>query len=111
VTLSPASGQTVSVSYATADGTAKAGTHYLAQSGSLTFTPGQVEKTVPVTVLGGVPAGQSRSFYLNLTSPVNAPLARGQGIATLVNGDLFHFRPGRAEKGPALASGRLRSST
>ena len=114
VTLSPASNQTVSVAYATADGTAKAGTHYVAQTGSLTFTPGLVSKTVPVSVLGNVPAGQSRSFYVNLSNPVNAPLARGQGIATLVNGDLFFtLSPCRAvdtRSGdmPALAGGTTR---
>ena len=46
VSLSSASGQTVSVGYSTADGTATAGSDYVAVGGSLVFTPGQVTKTV-----------------------------------------------------------------
>jgi hypothetical protein len=117
VTLSPASNQTVSVSYATADGTAQAGTHYTATAGTLSFTPGQTSRTVPVTVLGGLVAGQTRSFYLNLTNPVNAPLERAQGVARLVNGDLFftatpcRLVDTRLGDAPALAAGATRVFT
>ena len=52
VSLSSASGQTVSVGYSTADGTATAGSDYVAIGGSLVFTPGQVTKTVAVPVNG-----------------------------------------------------------
>ena len=40
VSLAQASGQTVSVQYATSNGTAIAGTDYLPASGTLTFAPG-----------------------------------------------------------------------
>ncbi|MFM6369150.1 MAG: Calx-beta domain-containing protein, partial [Dolichospermum sp.] len=40
VTLSQASNQTVSVNYATANGTATAGLDYTATNGTLTFAPG-----------------------------------------------------------------------
>ena len=40
VTLSAASGQTVTVNYATANGTATAGSDYVAATGTLTFAPG-----------------------------------------------------------------------
>ena len=46
VSLSAASGQTVSVDYATADGTATAPGDYTAAGGNLVFAPGQVTKTV-----------------------------------------------------------------
>ena len=44
VTLDPAATGTVTVNYATADGTAVAGTDYTATSGTLTFAPGEREK-------------------------------------------------------------------
>ena len=44
VTLNPAATGTVTVNYATADGTAVAGTDYTATSGTLTFAPGEREK-------------------------------------------------------------------
>ena len=52
VTLSAASGQTVTVDYATADGTATAPADYTATPGTLTFAPGQTTKTVTVPVIG-----------------------------------------------------------
>jgi hypothetical protein len=117
VTLSPPSSQNVTVSYATSDGTAKAGTHYVAGAGSLSFTPGQQAQTVPVTLLGNVPVGQSRRFYLNLSNPVGAPVDRGQGIVTLVNGDLFYtlapcrLVDTRTNDAPPLSAGATRVFT
>src|ERR1044071_8387029 len=52
VALSAASSQTVSCSFATANGTATAGSDYVATSGTLTFAPGEVEKPVVVLVNG-----------------------------------------------------------
>src|SRR5262249_43489201 len=50
VTLSAASTQVVTVQYATADGTATAGSDYTAKSGTLTFNPGVTIQSVRVTV-------------------------------------------------------------
>ena len=52
VTLSAASGQTVTVNYATANGTATAGSDYVATTGTLTFAPGVTSQPVAVTVNG-----------------------------------------------------------
>jgi hypothetical protein len=53
VSLSAASGQTVTVGYATANGTATtADADYVAASGTLTFTPGVTTRPVNVTVNG-----------------------------------------------------------
>ena len=55
VTLSAASGKTVTVDYATADGTATtAGSDYTGTTGTLTFAPGETTKTVTVTVSGDI---------------------------------------------------------
>ena len=50
-TLSHASSRTVTVDYATSDGTAVAGSDYTAASGALTFNAGDTSQTVQVTVL------------------------------------------------------------
>ena len=55
VTLSRAASGTVTVEYATADGTATAGSDYTARSGTLTFDPGETAKTVSVPVLDDAP--------------------------------------------------------
>ena len=87
VTLSQASTQTVTVGYATADGTATAGSDYTAVNGTLTFNPGQTSKTVNVPVLGDAIPELNETFYLNLTSATNATIAGGQGTGTIQNDD------------------------
>ncbi len=51
VTLAPAAAWTVTVDYATRDGTARAGSDYTDTSGALTFAPGETAKTVSVPVI------------------------------------------------------------
>src|SRR5204863_62476 len=48
VSLSAATAQTVTVNYATANGTATAGTDYVSTNGTLTFLPGQTSQTITV---------------------------------------------------------------
>jgi len=52
VSLDFASANSITVDYATADGTAAAGSDYTATSGTLTFAPGETSKTIPVPVAG-----------------------------------------------------------
>jgi hypothetical protein len=87
VTLSAVSGQTVTVNYATADGTAAAGTDYAAATGTLTFTPGQTTQTVTVLVNGDTDFEQSETFSVNLTTPANATISDGVGQGTITNDD------------------------
>src|SRR4029078_6802323 len=85
VTRSSPNGQTVTVHFPTADGTATAGTDYLASNGTLTFNPGETTKTVAVVVIGDTVVEGNESFFVNLTSATNATIADGQGIATIVD--------------------------
>ncbi|WP_425365349.1 PKD domain-containing protein [Gloeothece verrucosa] len=87
VSLSAASAKTVSVNYATADGTATAQLDYLAASGTLTFAAGETSKTISVTVKGDLLVEPDETFKLNLSNPINAILSKAQGTGTIVNND------------------------
>jgi glucose/arabinose dehydrogenase len=89
VTLSPASTQTVSVDFATADGTATAGSDYVAGSGTLTFAPGETTHTVDVTINGDTTVEPDETFFLNLTNPTgDGTIGDGQGLGTIQNDDV-----------------------
>lgn len=90
VSLSTASGQSVSVDYATADGTATAGSDYVAASGTLTFAPGQTSKTVSVTVTGDTAPESNETFTVSLSAAANATIApaAATGTGTITNDDV-----------------------
>ena len=85
VTLSQAATSAVTVHYATADGTAKAGTDYNAFSGTLTFAAGQTTQTISVPILADSLAAPSENFTLALTSPSGATLARAAATGTILH--------------------------
>jgi chitinase len=87
VTLTPVSGKTVSVSYATANGTASAGSDYVARSGTLTFTPGVTSGFVDVVVNGDTVPEANETFSLLLSGPVNATVGTGSASSTITNDD------------------------
>jgi hypothetical protein len=88
VILSAPSALQVAVNYATADGTATAGSDYQATSGTLTFAPGQTSKTITVLVNGDTSVEQDETFFVNLSNPTNATIAKGQGIGVISNDDV-----------------------
>lgn len=88
VTLSAASANAVSVRYATANGTAQAGSDYTGQSGTLTFSPGQTSRTISVPVFGDTAVEPDETFTLTLTAPTAATLARSMATGTIRNDDL-----------------------
>ncbi len=69
VNLSAASAETVTVNYATADGTAAAGSDYQATSGTVTFNPGETSKPITVLVIGDTGFEANETFAVNLTAP------------------------------------------
>jgi len=88
VTLSAASGQSVGVNYATADGTATQPADYTNTSGTLTFTPGQTTRTITVPVIGDVSPEANETFFVNLSGATNATIADNQGLGTISNDDV-----------------------
>ncbi len=88
VTLSVPSSETIMVGFATADGTAEAGSDYTAPTpGVLTFAPGETEKTITVNVLGDGLFEVDETFFVNLSNPTNATLANAQAKGTILNDD------------------------
>ena len=85
VTLEEAQASTVSVRYATSDGTATAGADYEAVSGALRFGPGETAKTVSVPVLNDAHDEGSETLALALSAPFGAEVADGTATGTIVN--------------------------
>ena len=82
VTLNRASSETVSVDYATADGTAKAGEDYQAVSGTLIFAAGETAKTLHVPVLDDDVDEGREKFEMRLSNPSGAHLRGNHKAAT-----------------------------
>ena len=87
VTLDRESTGEVTVSYATADGTATAGSDYTATSGTLTFAAGETEKTVSVPVLEDDHDEGSETLTLRLSNAQGATIADGEATGTISNSD------------------------
>ena len=87
VTLDRASTLTVTVDYATSDGTATAGADYTATSGTLTFDPGETTQTVSVPVLDDAVDDPGETMTLTLSNAVNAQIADATATGTINNSD------------------------
>jgi len=87
VSLSAPTSATVTVSFATANGTATAGVDYVSTSSQLTFSPNETSKTIGVLVIGNTAVEANRTFSVQLGNAVNATIADGQGIATIIDDD------------------------
>lgn len=89
VRLAAAATSTVTVNYATANGTATAGSDYVAQSGVVSFAPGETTKTITVDVLGDTAVESNESFTVALSgASTNARIATGTATGTITNDDV-----------------------
>ncbi len=87
VSLSSAATDTVTVDYATADGTATAGADYTATSGTLTFAAGEKTKTVSVPVLDDAVDEGEETFVLRLSNVQGARAGDLEATGTIANDD------------------------
>ena len=79
VTLAPVNPtQAVTVNYATANGSATAGSDYGAVSGTLTFAPSMTTQTFSVNVLGDTAIEPTETFLVNLSGVTNAAIGDGK---------------------------------
>ena len=87
VSLDRAALRTITVDYATRDGSAKAGEDYTAKSGTLSFTVGQRSKTVRVALLDDVKDEDEETFTLVLSNATGARIEDGEATGTIENSD------------------------
>jgi hypothetical protein len=115
VTLSAASGKTVTVDYATADGTAtSAGAFdYTAVSGTLTFVPGVTTQNVSVPISSDSLDELDETVLLNLTLPAGSPatIADNQGTGTIDDDDGPTISIGDVTVDPEGATGTTQTAT
>ena len=77
----------VTVDYATSDGTATAGADYTATSGTLTFAAGESTKTVNVPILDDAVDEGEETFTLRLSNATGGHIADGEATGTITNDD------------------------
>ena len=108
VTLSRAAAGPVTVAYATADRTARAGEDYTRTSGKLSFASGETELTVRVPVLDDAHDEGEETLVLRLTQASGARIADGEAVGTIENADplpaAWLARFGRTAGGHVLAA-------
>ncbi len=94
VSLSAAARDPVNVKVQTRNGTATAGSDYVAVSTTLTIPAGRTTATVSVTINGDASFEADEVLYVDLSEPVNAVIADGEGVITIVNDDAAPGTPG-----------------
>ncbi len=105
VNLSRATDQTVTVDFATLDGTAGAGTDYIAKSGTLTFKPNVTEGVIDISVMTDTLKEPDETFSVVLSNPKNATITTGTGVATIRNDDTYLFIPSDGYETPTTYTG------
>lgn len=86
VALSPPTDDTVTVHWATADGTATA-EDYVPDSGTLTFAPRETTKRIAVLIKGDALDERDETVFVDLSDARFATIARARGTLTIVDDD------------------------
>ncbi|MFT7126413.1 MAG: glycerophosphoryl diester phosphodiesterase [Pseudoalteromonas tetraodonis] len=107
VNLAPASDQTVSVNFATADKDATAGDDYTAAVGNVTFAPGEIEKVVMVDIIGDDGEEPKERFFVTLSDASGAELGDFQALGTIANDDSPCELPASGSPNPWMEADRL----
>jgi hypothetical protein len=74
---------TTTVKFATANGSAVAGSDFTAASGTVTFAPGETTQKITVPVLAGGGREAVEKFLVNLSSATNATISDSQAVGTI----------------------------
>jgi len=89
VSLSAPSTQKVTVTVSTQPGTAISDVDFGAGSVTIDILPGKTSQTVTVFIKGDTAVEPPETFFVNLTSPINATIGDGQGLGTIIDDDSF----------------------
>lgn len=87
IRLSKPSTNTVTVRYATRDGSALAESDYVATNGTAVFAPGTTNQTVWVRVRGDLVGEPDEVFFLDLSNPSDALLGSAYATCTITDDD------------------------
>jgi len=87
VTLSGGTGAATTVSYATQDDPAQAGSDYTAKSGSLSFSGSTTQRQVQIAITQDSIVEDAESFFVKLSGASGATIAKAQGAAVILDDD------------------------
>lgn len=87
VNLSAAASGTVTVDYATADGSATNGADYSATTGAVTFSAGSTSRSISVEILGDTDDEGDETFAVTLTNAVGATISGASATGTILDDD------------------------
>jgi len=90
VQLSGPSTDTINVSYATHQQTAKEGEDFASANGTLTFLPGEVAKEIDLTVYGDTTTEDDETFLVTLSDVSNATIDSAAATVTILNDDIAY---------------------
>lgn len=92
VSLSAPAVTPVTVDYATRNGDATAPADFAATTGTLTFAPGEMTRTVQVPLADDGRGEDTERFALVLSDPLGAALERATGAGTIIDDDAIAVR-------------------
>lgn len=87
VRLSTRSGRTVTAQYTVAGGSAQPGVDFVAAPGVVTFAPGIINETISIPIVGDILSESNETFFVALTNPANATIARARAKGTILDND------------------------
>jgi hypothetical protein len=93
ITHSGGSDGTVSVSFATSDGTGQSAMDYVAASGTITSKPGQLSQTISVTILDPGKSNGTSTFAVTLSNPTGGATLGGTNVLTMTIDDSLPGQP------------------
>ncbi len=88
-TLTPSTAEAVTVDFFTSAGSATPTADYGAVTGRIKFAPGETSKRILVSTVDDVTTEPTETFAVNLSNPVGATIAVGQGIGSILDDDPF----------------------
>jgi predicted extracellular nuclease len=102
----PAEAGGVVVTYATADGTATAGSDYTAEADTVFIAEGETSVTIGVVVLGDDVTEDNETFFVDITGATGAAIARARATGTIANDDIatvaIHAIQGTTDTSPLV---------
>ncbi|MEJ7893689.1 MAG: Calx-beta domain-containing protein, partial [Solirubrobacteraceae bacterium] len=87
ISLSERSGKTVRVDLYSREGTATANDDFDVGGGTVTFAPGETEKTLTIKVNGDTTVEPDETYEVEVSRPENATIADDKGLGTIRNDD------------------------